>query len=76
MYLHDVEFVCTPFGPTKPGIVTSALTEERQAFGLADEDVGKVRGDGDRKILEAISELRKMQEEGLIKAVGITGGCD
>lgn len=73
VYLHDVEFVCTPFGPTKPGNSLAALSDERSAYGLDDGDEGKVRGEGDRKILEAIAELRKMQEEGLIKFIGITG---
>jgi len=73
VYLHDVEFVCTPFGPTNAGNSISALNEDRTAYGLADGDEGRVRDEGDRKILEAIAELRKMQEEGLIKSIGITG---
>lgn len=73
VYLHDVEFVSTPFGPTKPGNSTAALVEERTAYGLAEGDEGKVRGDGDRKILDAVNELWKMQEEGLVRSVGITG---
>jgi D-arabinose 1-dehydrogenase len=71
--LHDVEFVCTPFGPTNARNSIFALNEERTAYGLADGDEGRVRGEGDRKILEAIAELRQMQEEGLIKSIGITG---
>lgn len=73
MYLHDVEFVSTPFGPRKQGNHALALQEERVAYGLAEGDEGKVRGEGDRKILDAVLELWKMQEEGLIRAVGITG---
>jgi len=73
VYLHDVEFVCTPFGPTNPGNPITALNEGRAAYGLADGDEDKVRGEGDRIVLKAISVLREMQDEGLIKYIGITG---
>lgn len=73
VYLHDVEFVCTPFGPTNPGNSITALNEGRAAYGLADGDEDKVRGEGDRMVLKAISVLREMQDEGLIKYIGITG---
>ena len=73
VYLHDVEYVCTPVGPNKPGDMVVALNEQMEAYGLAEADEGKIWGEGDHKILEAVAELRKMQEEGLIKLVGITG---
>lgn len=73
IYLHDVEFVAEPYGPVKPGNHASALREARSAYGLAEGDEAKIRGEGDRKILDAVMELRKMQEEGLVRAVGITG---
>jgi len=73
VYLHDVEFVCTPVGPNEPRDNVSALNAKVEVYGLAKGDEGKIRGEGDRKILEAVTELRKMQEEGLIKHIGITG---
>ena len=65
VYLHDVEFVCSPAIP-KGG-------EEKAGFGLAEGEEDRIRGEGDSAILGAIAELRKMQVEGLIKNVGITG---
>jgi aryl-alcohol dehydrogenase-like predicted oxidoreductase len=73
VYLHDVEFVCTPVGPNEPGENVIALNAMVEAYGLARDDEGKIWGEGDRKILEAVAELRKMQEEGFVKHVGITG---
>ena len=74
VYLHDVEYICTTVGPNVPGDQTLALGAEKKAeYGLAEGQEGKVWGDGDQKILDAIAELRKMQEEGIVKHVGITG---
>jgi aryl-alcohol dehydrogenase-like predicted oxidoreductase len=73
VYLHDVEFVCTLVGPNEPGENVIALNARVEAYGLAKGDEGKIWGGGDRKILEAVAELRKMQEEGFVKHVGITG---
>ncbi|KAF7313526.1 hypothetical protein HMN09_00508600 [Mycena chlorophos] len=73
VHLHDVEFVCEEVTPRRTGNHTSALGDEKEAYGLGEGEEGKVRGEGDRKILEAFAELRKMQEEGLIRHVGITG---
>jgi len=73
VYLHDVEFVCTPVGPNEFGDKIVALNEEMEVYGLAEGDEGKIWGEGDHKILEAVVELRKMQEEGLIRRIGITG---
>jgi D-arabinose 1-dehydrogenase len=42
-------------------------------YGLTEEDKGRIRGAGDRKFLDAISELRKLQDEGLVKNIGISG---
>jgi aryl-alcohol dehydrogenase-like predicted oxidoreductase len=74
VYLHDVEFVCTPVGPNELGDKIVALNEEMEVYGLAKGDEGKIWGEGDHRILEAVVELRKMQEEGLIRHIGITGG--
>lgn len=74
VYLHDIEFVCTPVGPRVAGDHTVALSDEQAEYGLAEGEEAKVWGEGDRKILDAVAELRKMQEEGSIKSIGITGG--
>ncbi|KAG6820170.1 hypothetical protein H0H93_004433 [Arthromyces matolae] len=73
VYLHDVEFVCTSVSPRRNGSNLSALAEENAAYGLAPGDEGKVRGEGDQKILDAFAELRKLKEEGVVKKIGITG---
>ena len=73
VYLHDVEFVCTPVTPKDGGNPLRALVEEKAGFGLAEGEEGRIWGDGDLAILGAIAELRKMQDEGLITNVGITG---
>ncbi|KAF8165115.1 Aldo/keto reductase [Crassisporium funariophilum] len=73
VYLHDVEFVCTPVLARATGNHLSALGEEAAAYGLAEGDEAKVRGEGDQKILDALAELRELQREGLIRSIGITG---
>ncbi|KAF8631167.1 hypothetical protein AX15_002506 [Amanita polypyramis BW_CC] len=73
VYLHDVEFVCTPVSPKASGNHVTALASEVIQYGLAEEDKGKIRGAGDQKVLDAISELRKLQDEGVVKNIGITG---
>ncbi|KAI1793007.1 Aldo/keto reductase [Ganoderma leucocontextum] len=72
VYLHDVEFVCTPVGPLEAGNPETALFEEAAEYGLAEGQEGKVWGEGDQKILDAYAELRKMQEEGKIRHIGMT----
>jgi len=73
VYLHDVEFVCTAVSPRETGNHASALSYEAIAYGLAEGDEPKVRGEGDQKILDAFHELQKLQHEGLVKKIGITG---
>ncbi|KDQ65002.1 hypothetical protein JAAARDRAFT_118719 [Jaapia argillacea MUCL 33604] len=73
VYLHDVEYVATAVAPRRTGNPVSALDDEKAQYGLLEGEEGKVHGEGDQKILDAIAELRKMQEEGLIKTIGITG---
>jgi len=73
VYLHDVEFVCTPIAPRLTGNHIGAIKEEAASYGLAEGDEAMVRGEGDQKVLDALSELRGLQREGLIKNVGITG---
>ncbi|KAF7353094.1 hypothetical protein MVEN_01277400 [Mycena venus] len=73
VHLHDIEFVCTEVTPRRTGNHTSALGEEKAAYGLLEGEESQIRGEGDQRILDAFAELRKMQEEGLIKYIGITG---
>lgn len=73
VYLHDVEFVATPVLPRLEGNHVTALNDEAGAYGLAKGDEAKVRGQGDRIVLEALAELRKLKQEGIIKNIGITG---
>ncbi|KAJ3503398.1 hypothetical protein NLJ89_g8452 [Agrocybe chaxingu] len=73
VYLHDVEFVCTPVAPRTTGNHTTALKEDAVAYGLAVEDKATVRGEGDQKILDAFHELQALKSEGLVKNIGITG---
>lgn len=73
VYLHDVEFVSTPVGPLEAGNPETALFEKTAEYGLAEGQESKVWGEGDQKILDAYAELRKMQEEGKIKHIGMTG---
>ncbi|KAJ7590756.1 Aldo/keto reductase [Mycena floridula] len=73
VYLHDVEFVATPYLAKANGNHITALTDETTQYGLALGEEAIVRGDGDQKILDAFAELQKMKEEGLIKEVGMTG---
>ncbi|KZW04431.1 Aldo/keto reductase, partial [Exidia glandulosa HHB12029] len=74
--LHDVEFVATPAAPSQgtAGRLHAPLTDSAVAadWGLApgaDDHIGE----GDITVLEAVKELFKMKEEGIIRAVGISG---
>lgn len=75
VYLHDVEFVCTPVGPIVAGKPEAALSDPAISaeYGLAPGQEGNVWGEGDQKILDAVAELRKLQEEGKVKHIGISG---
>ncbi|KAH9987899.1 NADP-dependent oxidoreductase domain-containing protein [Russula compacta] len=86
VYLHDIEFVAPCVAPRVQGNHTSALGADAAAYGLAfeqqqhggggeDIDTGsQVRDeDGDERVLAAISELRALQADGLIRHVGISG---
>ncbi|KAG8876068.1 hypothetical protein FRB98_007472 [Tulasnella sp. 332] len=76
VYLHDIEFVSTPVRPQpSSGRHVEALTDQKLAadWGIADEHEGKIWGPGDQVVIDALAELRKMKDEGLIKAVGVSG---
>ena len=73
--LHDVEMVADEVVPKRDGDHSTALGEDREAYGLAPGQEGKILGEGDRKVLEAYGELKRLKEEGLVKNIGITGTC-
>lgn len=73
VYLHDVEYVCTPVMQKAAGNHVSSLAEDAAAYGLAEGGEAKVRGNGDQKILDAFHELQILQREGLVKNIGFTG---
>ncbi|KAG9103206.1 hypothetical protein FRC06_011795 [Ceratobasidium sp. 370] len=76
VFLHDTEFVCTPVRPADPtGNPTKVLEDPAHcaAWGLQPEDRDRVRGEGDQKIIDAFDELKKMKDEGTIRAIGLTG---
>ncbi len=64
VYLHDIEFVCTPVAPRATGNHVGALTDEAAAYGLAAGDEATVRGEGDQKILDAFHTLQELQSQG------------
>lgn len=73
VYLHDIEFVCEQIQPRDAGHHVLALSTESEAYGLAKGDEAKVHGSGDQVLLDAVAELRKLKEEGLVRHIGITG---
>ena len=73
MFLHDVEMVAEEVIPKRDGDHSTALGEDREAYGLAVGQEEKIWGEGDRKILGAYGELKRLKEEGLVKNIGITG---
>ena len=73
VYLHDTEFVSASIGTRIAGDHTTALLGGEVEYGLVQGEEDKIRGEGDQRILDALAELRKMQGEGLIKSVGISG---
>ena len=73
VYLHDVEMVAEEVVPKRDGDHSTALGEDREAYGLALGQEGKILGEGDRKVLEAYGELKRLKEEGLVKNIGMTG---
>ncbi|KAL5508108.1 hypothetical protein ACEPAH_5726 [Sanghuangporus vaninii] len=73
VYLHDVEFVAEEVMPKRSGDHTGALGAEAELYGLREGQEAKVWGDGDQRVLEAYQELQKLQAEGVIRHIGITG---
>lgn len=73
VYLHDIEFVAEEVMPRRSGDHMAALTTETGLYGLAEGQEAKIWGEGDQRVLDAYNELQKLQSEGLIKNIGITG---
>ncbi|KIY45997.1 hypothetical protein FISHEDRAFT_48328 [Fistulina hepatica ATCC 64428] len=73
VYLHDVEFICTPRAPSPTGHHSAALCNAAAAYGLDEGSEGCVLGDGDQKVLEAYNVLRQFKARGVVKRIGITG---
>lgn len=73
VYLHDVEFIADTVTPRSSGDHRSALNSDAEAYGLAEGQEGKIWGKGDQTVLDALAELRKLQAEGLVRHIGITG---
>ncbi|KAH8118487.1 Aldo/keto reductase [Phellopilus nigrolimitatus] len=73
VYLHDVEFVGEEIMPKKLGVHSAALGAEAELYGLAEGQEAKIWGDGDQRVLDAYRELQKLQSEGVVRKVGITG---
>lgn len=74
--LHDVEFVASPVWPIPYcGDHERALSDPRVGaeWGLDFTKPARPWGSGDDSILAAIHELQKMNEEGLVRAVGFSG---
>ncbi|KAH7916708.1 Aldo/keto reductase family-domain-containing protein [Hygrophoropsis aurantiaca] len=73
VYLHDVEFVAESKLGKKSGNHLAALGTEKVAYGLEEGSEGNILGEGDEAVLNAIAELRKLKQEGIIRNVGISG---
>lgn len=73
VYLHDVEFVAEEIMPRTEGNHLGALRSEAEAYGLKEGLESRVWGKGDQIVLDAFQELRKLQSEGVIRKIGITG---
>ncbi|GAA5914420.1 hypothetical protein JCM6882_008228 [Rhodosporidiobolus microsporus] len=78
VYMHDVEFVSEQVDNAgEEGVKVDPeegiREEDLKRWGLGEGEEGTVRGSGDEKVLEAMRELFKLKEEGLVKAVGFSG---
>ncbi|KZT55334.1 Aldo/keto reductase [Calocera cornea HHB12733] len=74
LLLHDVDFVGSPMAPFPlEGFHAKVFQEAAADWGLIPGKENKVWGTGDRRVVEAIGELRKLKEEGLVRAIGISG---
>ncbi|KAG2362040.1 Aldo/keto reductase [Suillus spraguei] len=74
VYLHDVEFVADEKLPRRGGNHVTALGEEREQYGLNEDQEGEIYTDKDHKVLSAVKKLFELRDDrGVIKRVGISG---
>ncbi|KAI0092548.1 Aldo/keto reductase [Irpex rosettiformis] len=74
VYLHDIEFISDYVQAQLTGDHAIALTPDNAGdYGLALGQEAKVWGAGDRQVLAAVAELRKLQKKGFIKYIGLSG---
>lgn len=73
VYLHDAEYIAESKAPRTSGDHRAALGTEADAYGLGEGQEAVIYGDGDREVLAAIGELRKQQDAGVVRRVGISG---
>lgn len=76
LLLHDVEFVCSAVEPADADAAARplrALDDLAAEWGVAEGQEAVVHGPGDETILAAVRELWKLKDEGVVRAVGISG---
>lgn len=73
VYVHDVEYIAEAKAPRTSGDHRAALGTEAGTYGLGEGQEAVVYGDGDRQVLVAVAELRRLQDQGVIRRVGISG---
>lgn len=71
--LHDVEFNSSLNPPAGNHVLALSDPEIAKEYGLAPEDEGKIWGEGDQRILNAMDVLRSLKKEGKIKRIGFSG---
>jgi D-arabinose 1-dehydrogenase len=76
--IHDSEFnssITPPAGDPTRALKSSVKYDQEYAIacGLEAEKQGQIRGEGDKKILDAIQVLRRMKSAGKIKKIGLAG---
>lgn len=71
--LHDVEFNSSLNPPAGNHVLALSDPKIAKEYGLAPEDEGKIWGEGDQRILDAMSVLRELKKEGKIKRIGFSG---
>ncbi|KAJ9108058.1 hypothetical protein QFC20_003627 [Naganishia adeliensis] len=72
VYLHDVEFNSSLNPPAGNHVLALSDPKIAKEYGLAPEDEGKIWGEGDQRILDAMSVLRELKKEGKIKRIGFS----
>lgn len=71
--LHDVEFNSSLNPPAGNHVLALSDPKIAKEYGLAPEDEGKIWGEADQRILDAMDVLRSLKKEGKIKRIGFSG---